>query len=102
MSRAPEDEIHEFVLLEFQPAVSLVEQLETMRRLDAMVAELDGFRAREYFYSAEQRRWLDHIVWADRGSAERSEQLASEPGAAQLFQRMSSIIAGRYRRVDEG
>jgi len=102
MSRVPDDEVHEFVLLEFRRGVSLAEQGAIMRELGGMVAELDGFRAREYFYSAEERRWLDHLVWADRRAAERSEQLADEPRAASLFQRMTSIVGGCFRRAVEG
>ena len=101
MSRVPEDEVHEFVLLEFQRDVPLAEQTEIMQQLDGMVVELDGFRAREYFYSAEERRWLDHLVWADRRAVERSEQLADEPRAAALFQRMTSVVVGCFRRIGE-
>jgi hypothetical protein len=102
MSRVPDDEVHEFVLLEFQRGVPLAEQVEIMRQLDGTIAALDGFLAREYFYSAEERRWLDHLVWADRGAAERSERLAAEPDAAALFQRMTGIVGGCFRRAGEG
>jgi hypothetical protein len=100
MSRVPE-EVHEFVLLEFQRDIPLAEQVEIMQRLDGMVVELDGFLAREYFYSSEERRWLDHLVWADRRAVERSEQLADEPRAAALFQRMASVVVGCFRRIGE-
>lgn len=99
MSEVPDDEVHEFVLLEFQRGIPLAEQVEIMRQLDGMIAALDGFLAREYFYSSEERRWLDHLVWTDRGAAERSERLADEPRAAALFQRMTSIIGGCFRRA---
>lgn len=99
MSEVPDDQVHEFVLLEFQRGVPLPEQVEIMRQLDGMVATLDGFLAREYFYSSDQRRWLDHLVWADRGAAERSEQLTDEPRAAALFQRMTTIVGGCFRRA---
>ena len=97
----PEGEVHEFVVLRFEPGISHAEQTETMRRLDPVVRRLDGFRAREYFYSAEDERWLDHIVWADAGAAEASESVADDPAAAALFRRMSHVFGARYRRMSE-
>jgi hypothetical protein len=105
MPRAPDaaypGEVHEFVVLSFLPGVSHLEQLDAMRRLDAIVRRIDGFRAREYFFSAEEERWVDHIVWADVSAAEASERVADDPVALALFRRMSSVVSARYRRMNQ-
>ena len=94
-------EVHEIVTFQFKAEVAYDEQVDTMRRLDGFVAKLPGFRVREYFYSAADNRWVDHIAWADESAARAAMQIMSNPDAAVLFGRMepSTVALSHYHRV---
>ena len=96
------DEVHEFIVFKFKSGVVHDQQIATMRELDTFLRCLPGFRNREYFYSATDKRWVDHIVWADRAAALASRRVTENPLAADLFARFnqSSIVFSRYQRVE--
>jgi hypothetical protein len=95
------DEVHEFIVFKFKSGVSEDQQVSTMRDLDTFLKCLPGFRTREYFYSATDKRWVDHIVWADRAAALASRRVTEHPIAADLFAlfNQSSIVFSRYQRI---
>jgi hypothetical protein len=94
--------IHEFVVLKFKDGFDLDAQVETMRELDPILAALDGFVSREYFFSDADQRWVDHVVWASLEAATASEEVLDDPAASRLFARFdpASIVFGRYGKVE--
>ena len=97
----PAEEVHEFIVFKFKSGVTQEQQVATMRELDTFLTRLPGFRNREYFYSTTDKRWVDHIVWADRAAALASRRVTEHPIAADLFAlfNQSSIVFSRYQRV---
>jgi hypothetical protein len=95
-------EVDEFVVFRFRQDVAYEQQLATMRELDRVLAALDGFGSREYFYSEHEDRWVDHIVWASMEDALASERVLEDPVAQPLFERFdpTSVVFGRYARVE--
>lgn len=92
----------EIVSLKFQDGVSLNEQHTLMAQLNAVVQRISGFRAREYYYSADNGRWVDLVIWSDLQRArEASEALLKDPQAGALFARLEqqSLSFAHYERI---
>ncbi|MCE3010881.1 MAG: hypothetical protein LW875_09740 [Proteobacteria bacterium] len=92
----------EVVSLKFNEGVSLEEQKKLMMDLNRIVKKFDGFKSRDYYYSSENGRWIDFVVWSDVKLAKKaSEQIMIDPAAGALVSKMEekSMIFSHYERV---
>jgi hypothetical protein len=92
----------EVVSLKFNEGVSLEEQKKLMMDLNSIVKKFDGFKSRDYYYSSENGRWIDFVVWSDVKLAKKaSEQIMIDPAAGALVSKMEekSMIFSHYERV---
>ena len=94
-------QIHEYVVMKFKEGIDKDEQLATMRKLNRVLCPLAGFESREFFYSAVDDRWVDHIVWATMAEAVSAGRISDDPEASKLFKCFDrdSIVFGRYEKV---
>jgi hypothetical protein len=93
---------YEIVVTKFKDDISHDAQVEAMSRLNDVVSQFDGFKSRDFFYSAEIDRWIDLIAWRDVQSAKKaSETLPTNRVAGEVFSLMdeSSLLFSHYKRV---
>jgi len=77
---------HEFVIFNFIENVSMENQKKLMAQIDNCANKLDGFVKREYYYSKETKKWIDHVVWKDHQSAiNAGENIMKDPAAQEVF-----------------
>lgn len=96
------DHAVEIVSFEFAKETDLNEQKEMMSELNQIVKTLDGFKSRNYYYSSENGRWIDFVIWRDLGLAERaSEKMMNTPRAKLAFSKIDekSMIFSHYNWV---
>lgn len=92
----------EVVSLKFNEGVSLEEQKKLMMDLNSIVKKFEGFKSRDYYYSSENGRWIDFVVWSDVKLAKKaSEQIMTDPAAGAVVSKMEekSMIFSHYERV---
>jgi hypothetical protein len=96
-------DVHEFIVLKFKDGISKSEQIESMRKLDKILSQFEGFKMREFFFSEADNRWVDHIVWTNMDFAIASEKALENPEAAAIFQKVDakSTIFSRYEKIDK-
>jgi len=102
-SIATAEDVFEIVSMKFKDDVSLEEQKQAMSTLNTVVAKFEGFKARDYFYSEENQRWVDFVVWSDLVLAKKaSESVMSNPEATALFSLIEeqSMIFSHYSRIN--
>lgn len=97
-----EHNIHEFAVFSFKPGHTHEQELETMAKITTHLSRLEGFRAREYFYSAADKRWVDHVTWASMENARASEHVLDTPEGKELFGQFdpASVNFSRYAKVE--
>ena len=79
----------EVVSMQFIDGVSPEEQKKLMQQLDAIVSQYEGFKSRDYYYSREDDRWVDFLVWSDETLARQaSEKIIRNPRAGAIFSRI--------------
>jgi len=92
----------EVVSVKFNEGVSLEEQKKLMMDLNNVVKKFEGFKSRDYYYSSENGRWIDFVVWSDVKLAKKaSEQVMTDPVAGAVISKMDekSMIFSHYERV---
>jgi hypothetical protein len=92
----------EVVSVKFNEGVSLEEQRKLMMDLNNVVKKFEGFKSRDYYYSSENGRWIDFVVWSDVKLAKKaSEQVMTDPVAGAVISKMDekSMIFSHYERV---
>lgn len=95
-------DVFEVVSLKFNEGVSLEEQKKLMIDLNSIVKKFEGFKSRDYYYSSENGRWIDFVVWSDVKLAKKaSEQIMTDPAAGAVVSKMEekSMIFSHYERV---
>ena len=64
--------------------------------------EFKGFKTRDYYYSAENGRWIDFVVWTDEVLAKQaSEQVMQNSNATDIFAQIDekTLIFSHYERI---
>lgn len=95
-------DVFEIVSSKFKDTVTLEEQKAQMAQLNEIVSKFEGFKSRDYFYSEENGRWIDFIVWNDLNLAiAASKQAMNDPVARSIFMNIeeNSMIFSHYQRV---
>jgi len=95
-------DVFEIVSTKFKEGISMDEQKRAMANLNEVVKQFEGFKSRDYFYSADSGRWVDFVVWSDHELAlKASESAMRDPKAGEVFKLMddSSSIFSHYERV---
>lgn len=95
-------DVFEIVSTKFKEGISIEEQQRAMANLNEVVKQFEGFKSRDYYYSADNGRWVDFVVWSDHELAlKASESAMSDPKAGEVFTLMdeSSSIFSHYERV---
>lgn len=93
---------HEIVSFRFKDDISLEDQKLLMCVLNEKLVSYDGFNSRDYYYSVENGRWIDFVVWSDVNLAKRaSESILNDPQAGSVFSKIDekTIIFSHYERV---
>ena len=101
-SIATADDTFEVVSTKFKDGVSLAEQEKLMAKLNEIVKTFEGFKSRDYYYSSENGRWVDFVVWESLEQAKKaSEQAMQNPEAGKVFSQIDekSTIFSHYKRV---
>lgn len=92
----------EIVSMKFKDGISIEDQKASMEKLNSVVKKFEGFKSRDYYYSEENGRWFDFVVWSDLKLAKRaSEQAMKDPVAGEVFMKMDekTMIFSHYNRV---
>lgn len=102
MSNTTNKQAHEIIVVVFKPGISLEEQTETMKQIGINSSKTDGFVSRKIFYTEQDNRWIDYIIWRDMAAADASIENAKKiPGAAELFAKIDQekSVWSRYYEV---
>ncbi len=92
----------EVVSLKFKEGVRLEEQKSLMAELNQVITNYEGFKSRDYFYSPENGRWIDFVVWSDVKLAKRAAEAAmNDPKVGVVFSKMDekTMIFSHYERM---
>tara|TARA_B110001454_G_scaffold219195_1_gene251361 strand:+ start:5092 stop:5460 length:369 start_codon:yes stop_codon:yes gene_type:complete len=92
----------EIVSVKFKDGVNIEEQKRLMRDLNNVVKKFEGFKSRDYYYSSENGRWIDFVVWSNIKMAKKaSEQVMTDPIAGAAISKMDQkdMIFSHYERV---
>jgi len=101
-SIATAEDAFEIISMKFKDEVSFEEQKQAMSTLNSIVTTFEGFKARDYFYSEENQRWIDFIVWTDLSLAKKASTIVmNNPTATAVFALMEeeSMIFSYYRKT---
>ena len=101
-SSALAGDIFEIVSAKFNDGIGIEEQKKLMATLNDIVQKFDGFKSRDYYYSKENGRWIDFVVWTDLKLAKvASEKAMKDPKAAAVFSKIEeeTMIFSHYERV---
>jgi len=96
------NEAYEVVSMKFKENVGLEEQKRLMEKLNPIVERFEGFLSREYFYSADNGRWIDLVVWSSLEHAKKaSDEAMKIPEAGEIFAQIdeTSMIFSHYKRI---
>lgn len=92
----------EVVSMKFKEQVKLDEQKSLMAELNQVIQKFEGFKSRDYYYSSENGRWIDFVVWSDVKLAKKApEAVMSDPKAGAIFSKIDdkTMIFSHYERV---
>lgn len=92
----------EIVSVKFKEGVNIEEQKKLMMDLNKVIKKFEGFKSRDYYYSAENGRWIDFVVWSDIKLAKKaSEYVMTDLTAGAVISKMDekSMIFSHYERV---
>ena len=92
---------HEIVSFRFRDEVSLEDQKLMMSILNEKLVSYEGFISRDYYYSVDNGRWIDFVVWSDVKLAKKaSEAVMSDPKAGAIFSKIDdkTMIFSHYER----
>ncbi|MCM0606355.1 MAG: hypothetical protein KA715_09725 [Xanthomonadaceae bacterium] len=80
---------YEIVSLKFKDDVKVDEQKKLMADLNRIIQKFEGFKSRDYFYSPENERWIDFVVWSDVKLAKKaSGEVMNDPIAGAVFSKI--------------
>lgn len=92
----------EIVSFKFKDNTSFEEQNNLMVQLNDIVKKFDGFKSRDFYFSEDNGRWIDCVIWSDAGLAKlASESVMSDPAAGVVFSKIdeASIIFSHYQWI---
>ena len=92
-------DVFEIVSTKFKEGTPIEKQKKAMAKLNAVVKEFEGFKSRDYYYSADNGRWVDFVVWSDQELAVKASELAmNDPKAGEVFSLMdeNTMIFSHY------
>jgi len=92
----------EIVSLKFKDDVKVDEQKKLMADLNGVIQKFEGFKSRDYFYSPENGRWIDFVVWSDVKLAKKASEAAlNDPKAGAVFSKIDekTMIFSHYEKV---
>jgi len=95
-------DVFEIVSLKFKDEVKFDEQKKLMSDLSGIILKFDGIKSREYFYSPENGRWIDFVVWSDVKLAKKaSEAVMNDASAGTVFMKIDekTMIFSHYEKV---
>ncbi len=99
---ATANDTFEIISMKFKDSVSVQKQKELLNQLNSIVKKFDGFKARDYYYSEDNGRWIDYVVWESLKHAKKaSEEVMRNPEAGEIFQYIddNSMIFSHYNRI---
>ena len=86
VATATADDAFEIISLSFKDGITYEQQEKAMLSLNEIVKTFDGFKSRDFFYSKENNRWIDFVVWSNLSLAKKaSEVVMSNPKAGKVF-----------------
>lgn len=97
-------ESYEIVNTKFNDGVSYEEQHRSMLELNQVVSTFKGFKSRHFYYSRDDNRWADIVVWENKESAKAaSVEVMNNPTAMAVFSMMDleSSLFSHYERIGE-
>lgn len=97
-------ESYEMVNTKFSDGVSYEEQHRSMLELNAVVSAFEGFKSRNFYYSQDDNRWVDIVVWENNQLAKSaSVEVMNNPIAMAVFAKMDfeNSIFSYYERIGE-
>lgn len=95
-------ESFELVSFAFNPDVDFETQLASTEALNEIVKKFKGFKSREFYYSEENQRWFDFVVWESIDDAQAaSKEIMNNPQALALFALMDeqSMSMSHYKKL---
>lgn len=101
-SNLSDQDVFEVVSLKFIEEVGIEEQAMLMTQLNDFLNNFEGFKSRDFYYSAEMGRWIDFVVWSDLKCAKKaSEAIMNDEKAGMILSKMDekSMIFSHYKRV---
>lgn len=95
-------QVYEFIVFSFKDGISKEEQIENMKQLGTIFSRFEGLIKREFFYSEEDDRWVDNLVWENMDYALASEKTDNIPEAKTIFKKIDSesIVFSRYEKIE--
>ncbi len=69
---------YEIVVTKFKRDVDFPKQKIAMEKLNEIVFGLEGFKARNFYYSDALNSWIDFVIWKDESSAKSAAKLVGE------------------------
>lgn len=94
---------YEIVFFKFQEHISIEEQTELMSTLTNLASSYEGFKYREYYYSRENKFWVDLVVWETLEQAKKaSEEIMKNPLAGTIFGKIDqkSMVFSHYEKIN--
>lgn len=94
-------EVYEIVSFKYKDDISFETQKQSIESLNTIASGFKGFISRNFYYSDENGRWFDLIVWESMEDAKRAnEQVMVNPDALKVFALMDeqSMIFSHYER----
>lgn len=95
-------ESFEIVSFAFNKEVSFDAQLSSVEALNDIVKTLKGFKSRDYYYSKDNQRWFDFIVWESIEDAQAASKLImNNPQALEIFALMDeeTMSFSHYKKL---
>ena len=95
-------DVFEIVSFKFKDGVKVEEQKKLMVELDKVLIGYEGFKSRDYYFSPEDGRWIDLVVWTDVKLAKKASDTAmKDPKAAVVFSKIDdkTTVFSHYERV---
>ncbi len=96
------EKVFEIVSFKFKEGISFENQKLSIENLNNVVKMFDGFISRDYYYSEENHRWFDLILWDNIENAKKGSELAmSNQIAMKAFNLMNEkeTIFSYYDRI---
>ena len=95
-------ETYEIVSFKYKGDVPFEVQQQSTESLNEVVSSFEGFQSRQFFYSDENHRWFDLVVWDSIEDAKlATEKAMADPRALKVFALMdeNSALFAHYKKI---